>query len=130
MKLAISGSRAIPDDHHHAQIIEHAIMSVVRKSALLIPKDERHGFTVIHGACPTGADAIADRICRAHGVDVEKTPADWSLGRKAGPLRNQKLAEQCDHALLFFKAGEPNKGTLSMQKCLTRLKKPFTIHNL
>lgn len=43
---------------------------------------------VVHGACPGGADAIADRWARDRGVPVETHPADWTTGRVAGPHRN------------------------------------------
>lgn len=32
---------------------------------------------IVHGACPTGADAMADDEARALGLQVEVHPADW-----------------------------------------------------
>lgn len=45
-----------------------------------------HGerLTVVHGACPTGADAITNAWCRRHRVRVQQYPANWSTGRAAG----------------------------------------------
>jgi hypothetical protein len=44
---------------------------------------------IVHGACPTGADAIADRLARDHDFDVEPHPADWvHHGKAAGFIRN------------------------------------------
>jgi SLOG family YspA-like protein len=51
-------------------------------------------IVIVHGACPTGADAIADRIARFHGHTVEDHPAERG-GRRwpsAGPLRNAEMA--------------------------------------
>ena len=61
---------------------------------------ERHGgtVTIIHGACPTGADALADKWAADHGLEVERFPADWDgFGaegnrRLAGPMRNEAMA--------------------------------------
>ena len=38
-----------------------------------------HDVIVRHGACPTGADAIADRLVRAFWPDavLDRRPADW-----------------------------------------------------
>jgi hypothetical protein len=47
--------------------------------------------TVVHGACPTGADFWADQWCLSNQFVAETHPADWSLGRKAGPLRNNAM---------------------------------------
>lgn len=48
------------------------------------------GDTVVSGACPTGADAIAETYWRTRGP-VERHPADWSKGRGAGPARNAHM---------------------------------------
>ena len=36
-----------------------------------------------------GADEIAHDIAVTFGWTIKRYPADWSLGRKAGPIRNQ-----------------------------------------
>ena len=65
----------------------------------------RHGdgLTLVHGACPTGADAIAHTWATTHGVPVETHPADWSTGRSAGPTRNAAMvASGPDQCLAFI----------------------------
>lgn len=60
---------------------------------------EHHGIpgdiVLVHGGCPTGADAIADRQWRARsgGEPVEVHPADWSQGRSAGFQRNAAMVD-------------------------------------
>lgn len=50
-------------------------------------------ITIVHGDCPTGADVMAQKWCDYQlGGRSEKYPADWkTFGKKAGPLRNQKM---------------------------------------
>jgi Bifunctional DNA primase/polymerase, N-terminal/YspA, cpYpsA-related SLOG family len=52
-----------------------------------------HGeaLVVVHGACPRGADAIADRWCHVAGVAVEEYPADWTLHGPAGGMRRNTM---------------------------------------
>lgn len=50
------------------------------------------GIVVVHGGCPTGADAQAAAWAAANGVPVEVWPADWAQhDRAAGPLRNAAM---------------------------------------
>jgi len=65
--------------------------------------------TVVHGACPDGADAPAVdwanyMISRGMPVKVEPHPADWRAhGRAAGPRRNAEMvAVGADEALAFI----------------------------
>jgi len=49
---------------------------------------------IVHGDCPTGADAIAQEVCELLKIPTERHPADWAhYGRAAGPRRNAQVAE-------------------------------------
>lgn len=52
----------------------------------------RNPALVIHGACPRGADELADIVCRERGIGCQRFPADWDAhGRAAGPIRNRQM---------------------------------------
>ena len=46
---------------------------------------------LVHGDCPTGADRMAQAWAELHVIRTERHPADWSLGKAAGPKRNQEM---------------------------------------
>ena len=68
---------------------------------------------IVHGACPTGADAMADEWARDYGIQTEPHPADWKgYGKQAGFIRNAEMASLgADLCLAFYKQGAGNKGT-------------------
>ena len=77
MRVLVTGSRDWAD--------HRAVSDALRGVASGSPSRE---VTVVHGACPTGADAYAHNAAEVFGMVPEPHPADWSRGRKAGPERN------------------------------------------
>lgn len=73
--------------------------------------------TLIHGACRTGVDEWADFLARyVLEWRVEPYPADWRLGRRAGPLRNQAMVDSGADLVIAFPGG---RGTAD---CVRRAK--------
>lgn len=78
-------------------------------------------LVVVHGACLTGADRIAQDWCAQMfgGVVVEEPhPADWeTYGRRAGPIRNQRMVSLgADLVLAFPGKGRGTWGTVAMAR--------------
>jgi hypothetical protein len=85
MKVLVCGSREWDDE------------SLVLQRLSEIP----HGSTVIHGDC-RGADKIAGRAAKMFNLEVIAVPADWSLGKSAGPIRNRKMLDMKPDLVIAF----------------------------
>lgn len=53
----------------------------------------RFGFTEVVSGCAPGADLGGEVWARRRGLKIKRFPAVWSMGRKAGPIRNQQMAD-------------------------------------
>jgi hypothetical protein len=78
---------------------------------------------IVHGACPSGADLVAQAWCDLKGIEAERHPADWDRYHKAaGPIRNQEMVDLgADVCYAFFSGdGTGSKGTAD---CVERAEK-------
>jgi SLOG family YspA-like protein len=101
-RVLVTGSREWDDMQELRYALIHA--TALRLDSVVI----------VHGACPTGADAMAAEWARDYGIRAEAHPPDWERhGRKAaGPRRNAEMvALGADLCLAFYKQGAGNKGT-------------------
>ena len=118
MRVLVTGSREFAD----VETVERALSDLLAKHGTLL---------LVHGACPTGADAIADawaRRMQAEGgnVLIDRFPANWgAYGRAAGMRRNAEMVASSAHlCLAFFRAGAPNRGTAHCAKLAQRAEIP------
>ena len=73
---------------------------------------------IIHGDC-RGADKIADKVAKEHGLTVEPFPAKWEkYGDAAGPIRNRRmiLEGKPDRVVAFHDDISKSRGTADMLK--------------
>lgn len=77
--------------------------SVVYAAGIKNPAD----VTLVSGACPRGADRIAEEHATMRGWTVERYPADWTrYGRRAGFVRNQAMVDLgADVCVIFVRDG-------------------------
>ncbi|WP_052372155.1 SLOG family protein [Nocardia otitidiscaviarum] len=111
-RVIVTGSRSYPCED---DVWEALAMAIAEHC------DAGDTFTVVHGACPTGADAHAASWFRlpdgGSGVTFleERYPAEWRLfGKAAGPRRNAEMvALGADLVLAFPLEGsrERSRGT-------------------
>lgn len=113
MRLAVTGGR----DYWDVDTIFHVL-------------DTWHQYrpisVLIHGACPTGLDHVADFWTASRGVECVREPCtaeEWDIySKSAGPKRNQRIWDKhSPDALLSFPG---NNGTANMIKCGFRAQKP------
>lgn len=76
-------------------------------------------LVIVHGHCDRGADALADYWAWKAGVPVERFPADWTKGRKAGPLRNQEMVDSGPNWALAFVGGASVGTWDTIRRCQT-----------
>lgn len=106
MRIIVTGSRHWSDRMAVWTALEEAVRD-------LPPEDD---LTIVHGGCPTGADAIAAKWAPMYGATAEAFRADWSTGRRAGPIRNQRMVEAGADVVLAFPLPD-GRGT---QDCMRR----------
>lgn len=114
MRVIVTGSRDFAD----AALIERVLGELLAEHRLLL---------LVHGACPTGADAIADAWARrtqvaGGNVLIDRFPANWgNYGRAAGMRRNAEMVASGAHlCLAFYQPGAANKGTSGCVKLARR----------
>lgn len=71
----------------------------------------QEGDSIVSGGCGVGADKWAESLALRRGCTITIHHANWTKhGRKAGPVRNTKIAEQCD-VLIALPAADRKGGT-------------------
>lgn len=102
-RLLLTGSRTWTDAWLIASALEHWLGALGDHTVL------------VHGACPTGADAIAHRLWHTQaGLPVETHPADWAAhGRRAGFIRNAAMVRAGADACLAFVVGGSRGASMS-----------------
>lgn len=111
MKVIIAGSRNIIDPL--------IVRAAVDQSRWFFKITE-----IVHGGC-RGVDEIADQQCRTVWP-IKVFPADWSLGKKAGPIRNRAMAAYADALIAIPLPG--SRGTQNMIEEMQALGKPVYVH--
>lgn len=98
MRILVTGSRDWTDQVVIVQALWDTAMQMVREGYVPV---------LVHGACPTGADHIADMAWSTNQWEVERHPADWDkFGKRAGYLRNKEMVDSgIDVCLAFIKNG-------------------------
>lgn len=96
MKILVTGSRTWTDEDTVRQMLD-------AEWAYMTPRLPGDRPTLIHGACPTGADAIAARIASSWGWPIQAFPANWKdLGKRAGFVRNEHMINLNPDVCLAF----------------------------
>jgi hypothetical protein len=101
MRILITGSR----DWKDRVVIANAIRQA------WIDADKPYRVTIVHGGA-RGADYIAGEFGKRMRFDVEVHEADWSAGKRAGYIRNQKMVDLGADICLAFIRNESKGATM------------------
>lgn len=73
---------------------------------------EHYNITeIVSGGC-SGADWGGEQWAKQCGLKITRFPANWTEGKRAGPVRNQAMAEYADCCAVF----PGGKGTADMER--------------
>lgn len=106
MLVLCSGSREVFDPEQARSLIAQRLEQ--------LPK----GTTIMHGHAQKGVDSWVDGIAYALGFEVNRYPADWTLGKHAGHVRNELMLDlRPDLVLAFWNGSSPGtKGVIKGAK--------------
>ncbi len=101
-RVIIAGSR----DFNDYQLLRD------KCDAILSSKRQDSNIIIISGTA-RGADRLGERYARERGYEIRQFPADWlNDEKKAGPIRNAKMADNADALIAFWDA--QSRGTKNM----------------
>ena len=110
-RVVVAGSRGYTDYSAAEAYIDDCVRSI----------REQYDMVFVSGGCK-GADQLGEMYAEKHGIHVEKYSAEWKkYGRRAGPIRNRKMAEIADLVICFWDG--KSKGTESLIKYAKKLDK-------
>lgn len=111
LKVIIAGSRSITS--------YELVLRAIIESKFVIAE-------VVSGTA-RGVDRLGERYAKENNLKVKRFPADWdTYGKKAGYLRNMKMADYCDAAIVLWDGSSP--GSKSMFDIMKRAGKPVFLY--
>ena len=115
MKILVFGSRDWNDYNRILDIMQRL-------------KSKYGDIIIIEGGCK-GADLLAKKAAAECRIECEEYLADWNLGKKAGPLRNQRMIDEGhpDMAVCFHNDVENSRGSKDMKNRLIKHNIPYYI---
>ncbi len=98
MKVIIAGGRTF-DDYN---LLVEKCDNILSKST---------DIEIVSGTA-NGADKLGERYAKEKGYKIKRFPANWSLGKSAGYIRNEEMALYADALIAFW--NQDSKGTKHM----------------
>jgi len=113
MRVIIAGSR----DFNNYNLLRFKCLDIFRSLKAKGYNTKRGNVEIISGTA-RGADKLGERFSKEFGLKLKRFSADWSLGKRAGYLRNKEMARYASEdkelgALIAFWNGK-SKGTRHM----------------
>jgi hypothetical protein len=119
LRLIIAGSRNFED----YKLLESSLDEFIEINSL---GDPDPGVLIISGLAK-GADLLGVHYAKQKGYKVEEFPANWKLGRSAGPKRNLEMAKSANACIVFWDG--MSKGTANMIELAKRFQLKMLVVN-
>lgn len=115
MKVIIAGSRDIL-----SRLTKPFVISLIDQAV----EDSGWEVSEVVSGCARGVDRIGEEWAEANLIPVRRFPAQWQeFGRRAGMIRNHKMAEYADGLIAVWDGESP--GTRNMVNVMAELGKSF-----
>jgi hypothetical protein len=88
MKVIIAGSRDFDDYELLCKYCDHILQN-------------QTDIEIVSGTAK-GADQLGERYAKEKEYKITRFPADWSLGKSAGYIRNEEMAKYADALIAFW----------------------------
>jgi hypothetical protein len=74
----------------------------------ILDKHYKDGYILIVSGGAEGADKLAERYAKENGLEMKIFEAEWHIyGKKAGPIRNEKMVAFADEGVAFWDENSP-----------------------
>ena len=114
-KLIVAGGR----DFANADLLARVLI------AMADVEYADYNISIVSGMA-RGADKLAYEFAKYHDIQCYEFPAEWSIGKRAGYMRNTKMGQFADGLLAFYSG---TTGTKHMIEYMKSLGKPVTVVN-
>ncbi len=125
LKCVIAGSRSLGLKDVNGKLIQ---MTLDECSFIEVgfTKCEWWGkITEIVSGTARGVDNLGEQLSDKLSLELTKFPANWSMGKRAGHIRNGDMAKYCDMAIIFHDG--VSKGSKNMIEQMKKLNKPYVV---
>lgn len=116
MRIIIAGSRDYVSTTDSDAFVAGYITEAIRK----LTDADFADIKIVSGGC-RGIDALGERYAKLRGCRLDVMPAEWRIGKQAGPLRNQRMAMNADALIAVYYDKRLGAGTRDMIKRATQL---------
>lgn len=95
-RIIIAGSRTVPEKDEKLFIRIQKLLATI----------SYNDIEMVSGTCK-GADILGENFAKMNGISIKQFPANWSLGKRAGYLRNKQMAEYATHLIAIWDGNSP-----------------------
>lgn len=113
MKVIIAGSRNFNDYEKLKEVCDFML-------------SRQTDIEIVSGVA-RGADLLGERYAKEKGYQIKQFPADWSMGKQAGYVRNEQMAQYADAVIVFWDG--KSKGSEHMINLAKKHNLKVKIHN-